>query len=252
MNKLFFAGLFNCQKIVGNSLSIPIDSKISLNPVTNGKIKVHSAIKIQDSVFIEAAPKSEEVHHTTIDGMDVIKVASSPYHHAAITTNGQLYSWGLGNFGQLGHDSLYDVAEPRRISFFEGLRVTDVCCGYFHTLVVVDHCILYSLYGTMYLNGFTYIVYSGLNQDGQLGIPGIQNHLIPVAMEQDFDASDGLVLCCGSNHSIIIDGKTVYRYGSNKYGQLLIGLEAELQDKGKEAVGAVGGQFQSVVVIMEL
>ena len=40
--------------------------------------------------------------------------------------NGEVYSWGWNNFGQLGHGDKEDRCTPTLISFFKGMNVMDV------------------------------------------------------------------------------------------------------------------------------
>ncbi|KAG7522377.1 hypothetical protein JOB18_020699 [Solea senegalensis] len=56
-------------------------------------------------------------------------------HTAAVTTTGDLYTWGWGEYGQLGHQTLISSDEPQRVEFFRGqqMRVVDVVCGTWNT-----------------------------------------------------------------------------------------------------------------------
>lgn len=49
-----------------------------------------------------------------------------------------MYSWGAGAGGKLGHGDENDVHEPKKIQFFEGMKVVDFACGMDHTLVAVE------------------------------------------------------------------------------------------------------------------
>lgn len=50
--------------------------------------------------------------------------------------HGHVYSWGLGVFGQLGHGSLDDLRQPKRIEHLVklGVVVVQVVCGAYHTV----------------------------------------------------------------------------------------------------------------------
>lgn len=64
------------------------------------------------------------------------QVSCGPYHTAAITCDGQLFTWGNGLFGKLGHGSSRSEYSPRRVAAFEGYCVTQVSCGWWHTAAV--------------------------------------------------------------------------------------------------------------------
>lgn len=55
------------------------------------------------------------------------------YHHTAvITTNGELFTFGYGKYGALGHNATWNsFYEPKLVEFFkkQNLKVVDVICG---------------------------------------------------------------------------------------------------------------------------
>ncbi|XP_070763188.1 RCC1 domain-containing protein 1-like isoform X1 [Enoplosus armatus] len=60
-------------------------------------------------------------------------------HTAAITTTGDLYTWGWGDYGQLGHQTLISSDEPQLVEFFreQQMHVVDVVCGAWNTFAAV-------------------------------------------------------------------------------------------------------------------
>ena len=51
---------------------------------------------------------------TGLAGKDVVRIACGSTHSAAITADGELYTWGRGNYGRLGHgkqQSLHKMTE---------------------------------------------------------------------------------------------------------------------------------------------
>ncbi len=64
-------------------------------------------------------------------------VCCGPYHTAAITTEGLLYTWGDGTFGRLGLGSQRSHSEPQLVSELAEKWVQQVggccmdmtCCG---------------------------------------------------------------------------------------------------------------------------
>jgi RCC1 and BTB domain-containing protein len=58
-----------------------------------------------------------------------IKSASLGFvHSAAVSNQGQLYTWGGGMLGQLGHGNLRDEWEPRLVEGVSEVFVTQVSC----------------------------------------------------------------------------------------------------------------------------
>ena len=54
-------------------------------------------------------------------------------HTVCVTENGEVFSWGRGKFGALGHGTTEDVHQPKKV---EGLaNIVDVKCGADYTLV---------------------------------------------------------------------------------------------------------------------
>jgi alpha-tubulin suppressor-like RCC1 family protein len=54
-------------------------------------------------------------------------------------SNGELYSWGKGIDGQLGHGNTKNVPKPLKVEGFDK-NVEQVSCGTNHTLVLLGGC----------------------------------------------------------------------------------------------------------------
>uniref|UniRef100_A0A3Q2YUA9 RCC1 domain containing 1 n=1 Tax=Hippocampus comes TaxID=109280 RepID=A0A3Q2YUA9_HIPCM len=69
---------------------------------------------------------------------DIKMVGCGSRHTAAVTSAGDLYTWGWGQYGQLGYETPYSD-EPRRVEFFreQQMRVVDVTCGTWNTFAAV-------------------------------------------------------------------------------------------------------------------
>nr|CAD7453260.1 unnamed protein product [Timema tahoe] len=79
-------------------------------------------------------------------GKHVVRVACGSTYSAAITVSGELYTWGRGNYGRLGHGSSDDYTTPTVVAALRGHRVVDVACGSgdAQTLVVTDAGLVFS------------------------------------------------------------------------------------------------------------
>lgn len=74
--------------------------------------------------------------HPTLQGVTFL--AAGTNHNLAVAGKGQLWSWGYGEMGQLGHDEEADEAVPRRIEVFsEQTSFLDVSAGGQHTVVLI-------------------------------------------------------------------------------------------------------------------
>ncbi|KAK4776633.1 hypothetical protein SAY86_005321 [Trapa natans] len=147
----------------------------------------------------------------------IIRVSCGEYHTAAISDKGEVYTWGLGSMGQLGHCSLqYGDKEllPRRVAALDGIIIQDISCGGVHTCAVTELGALYAWGG---------------GQVGQLGL-GPQNGFfscIPSESDPFLKNIPALVIpkgvklvACGHSHTLICtnDGR-IHGWGYNSYGQ---------------------------------
>ncbi|XP_071946784.1 uncharacterized protein [Antedon mediterranea] len=79
------------------------------------------------------------------DDITVSKVSCGSRHSAAVLENGDLYTWGWGKYGQLGHDDTNTLDQPTQVKMLQNKRVTDVVCGAWNTVIVCEtptaaHC----------------------------------------------------------------------------------------------------------------
>ena len=76
-----------------------------------------------------------------LKGVDIASVACGRHHTLALTSDGQLYSWGSNKFGQLGRRILNDGQEhfcPALLDF-SGYAVTEIAAGMDHNLVIAQN-----------------------------------------------------------------------------------------------------------------
>lgn len=72
----------------------------------------------------------------------VVDVACGQHHTACITSNGEVYTWGNGKSGALGHGGWDQVDLPKKV---EGLKdIVKVECGNDYTLCMDKDGKLYS------------------------------------------------------------------------------------------------------------
>ena len=77
---------------------------------------------------------------TALSGKQVIHIACGSTYSAALTAAGELFTWGRGNYGRLGHGGSEDQCTPMLVAALKGHKVIDVACGSgdAQTLAVTD------------------------------------------------------------------------------------------------------------------
>lgn len=58
------------------------------------------------------------------------RVFAGESHCVALSTDTQVYSWGYGGDGRLGHGDCQSLFYPARVVTFENINIRDVGCGY--------------------------------------------------------------------------------------------------------------------------
>ncbi|XP_053320365.1 RCC1 domain-containing protein 1 [Spea bombifrons] len=66
------------------------------------------------------------------------KISCGSRHTAAVTRCGELFTWGWGKYGQLGHGDAKSLDHPKRVEYFiqNKLCVENVTCRYWNTYVL--------------------------------------------------------------------------------------------------------------------
>ena len=103
-------------------------------------------------------PNQEFLKPTKVDishiGSEIIKICSGSLHSLLLTAEGDIYSFGRGTEGQLGHEKSTNIKIPTKIEFFREIKVTDIATGSNFSLAA-------DISGNIW--GF------GNNSDGQIG-----------------------------------------------------------------------------------
>eukprot|EP00775_Hariotina_reticulata_P006154 gene6154-6391_t len=139
-------------------------------------------------------------------GKDISSVCCGAEYTVAVSKkHQQVYSWGWGDFGRLGHGDCSDVFVPQQISFFNNMPIKQVACGDTHTLVCTTTGELYTF---------------GRNQNGQLG-HGNTGDLLAPRLVEDLKGRSVSSVAAGAEHSVVAtsDGQ-VYAWGWGRYGNL--------------------------------
>lgn len=72
----------------------------------------------------------------SLEGIRIDHISCGPYHTAAVSQEGLLFTWGDGVFGKLGHGSHQSFLSPKIVESLVSCWVLDASCGSWHTAAV--------------------------------------------------------------------------------------------------------------------
>ena len=134
-------------------------------------------------------------------------IACGSSHSAAITSSGELYTWGLGEYGRLGHGDNYNQYKPKLVQALVGKRIIQVACGSrdAQTLALTEDGMVYSW---------------GDGDFGKLGRGGSEGSMVPHEIERL--TSIGVVqIECGAQFSLALTKSgEVWTWGKGDYFRL--------------------------------
>ncbi|CAM0903198.1 unnamed protein product [Alopecurus aequalis] len=150
-----------------------------------------------------------------MDNISVSEIACGEWHTAVITSSGQLFTYGDGTFGVLGHGDTQVIARPKEVESLKGLRVKSVACGPWHTAAIVEVASSFKC-NTVSGNLFTW----GDADKGKLGHADKKTKLVPTCVES-LTSYDFLQVSCGMALTVgLTSTGVVFTIGSSKHGQL--------------------------------
>ena len=137
-------------------------------------------------------------------GVIPITITVGNYHSLAIGSDGKLYAWGRGDYGQLGNGTFTNTNTPAVVNLPAGVIPTGIAAGFGHSLASGNDGKLYAW---------------GSNSQGQLGTSSASTST-PVVVNLPAGVS-ATAVTAGYSHSMAIgsDGK-LYTWGSNNEWQL--------------------------------
>ena len=74
----------------------------------------------------------------SINGPRIIEIVSGKTHNIIRTEDGQIFSYGKGEFGSLGLGGCLFTAKPRLISKLNNKKIVAVACGAHHSMALSD------------------------------------------------------------------------------------------------------------------
>ncbi|ETV71451.1 hypothetical protein H257_13330 [Aphanomyces astaci] len=161
-------------------------------------------------------PTLVSVFHTAagITFPPIREMVAGPEHSCCVTQTGELFSWGHGAYGQLGHGTCDSEWTPKRVEYFyDNVNVTAIkqaTCGLHHTVVIDTTGQVFAW---------------GRGDAGQLGGDALADSPTPVRVLIATDAGGPAVtarfVTSGRSHTVVVDSlDNVYCWGGNSAGQL--------------------------------
>ncbi|GFZ20639.1 regulator of chromosome condensation (RCC1) family with FYVE zinc finger domain-containing protein [Actinidia rufa] len=174
-----------------------------------------------------------------LEGIHVSSISCGPWHTAVVTSSGQLFTFGDGTFGVLGHGDRRSVLKPREVESLKGLRTVQASCGVWHTAAVIE-VIVGNSSSSNCSSGklFTW----GDGDKGRLGHGDKEAKLVPTCVAALVEPNFCQVACGHSLTVALTTSGHVYTMGSPVYGQL-----GNLQTDGKLPTRVEGKLSRSFV-----
>lgn len=136
-----------------------------------------------------------------------VAVNSGGKHCLALTTEGEVYAWGEGEDGKLGHGNRMSYDRPKLVEHLNGMSVADIACGSAHSAAITAS---------------GHVLTWGKGRYGRLGHGDSEDQLRPKLVEAllGYRAID---IACGSGDAqtlCITDDDNVWSWGDGDYGKL--------------------------------
>lgn len=128
----------------------------------------------------------------------IVCIAAGSSHSACVTASGRLYTWGLGEYGRLGHGDHTTQLYPKVVEALAGERIVQVACGSrdAQTLALTDTGKVYSW---------------GDGDFGKLGRGGSEGCATPQNVEK-LNGLGVIQVACGAQFSLALtaDGEVIF------------------------------------------
>ncbi len=216
----------------------------------------------------------------------VTNLGGGMYYSAVLRSDGTVWAWGVGEYGQLGNGTMEDSLVPVQVQFPEAVTITEISVGRWHVAAIDSTGRLWSwgtnTYGQLAdgttedkstpvlssaFNGKTIVAVSagyyhnfaldntgvlwswGLNDRGQLGLGNSTNQLTPQEVPLDNLAGRSIIaISTGTRHTAVVaDDGTVWTCGRTDYG--ILGRDTTVSNQSLGQVQGVNGIFFEEIAI---
>ncbi|KAG6721473.1 hypothetical protein I3842_03G113300 [Carya illinoinensis] len=146
---------------------------------------------------------------SALDDREIVSVTCGADHTTAYSLSHlEVYSWGWGDFGRLGHGNSSDLFTPQPIKALNGIKIKQIACG-------DSHCLAVTMEGE--------VQSWGRNQNGQLGLGTMEDSLVPQKI-QAFQGVSIKMVAAGAEHTAAVtEAGELYGWGWGRYGNLGLG-----------------------------
>ncbi|XP_047266356.1 PH, RCC1 and FYVE domains-containing protein 1-like isoform X2 [Capsicum annuum] len=186
-----------------------------------------------------------------LEGLQVASVTCGPWHTALITSNGQLFTFGDGTFGVLGHGDRENVLFPREVKSLSGLRTIAAACGVWHTAAVVEVIVTQSSASVSSGKLFTW----GDGDKNRLGHgdkePRLEPTCVPALIDYNFhkiSCGHSLTVCLTTSGHVFTMGSTVYGQLGNPYSDGKLPCLVEDKLSGEIVEDIASGSYHVAVL----
>ncbi|XP_028407993.1 uncharacterized protein LOC114530602 isoform X2 [Dendronephthya gigantea] len=166
------------------------------------------------------------VRVSSLDRCSVIRLAAGYSHTAILTSEGKVYTFGGGVFGQLGLGPVKKQSKPKLVEGIAHEKVQLLCCGSFETMVVTLDRKFYKWGRNAQLIRQAKDYFQKMD-NRNVQRKELTHQLVPVEVQMKI-FSPIVQICCGNNHAIFLtESGNVYTMGQNDHGQLGLGNKTE-------------------------
>jgi alpha-tubulin suppressor-like RCC1 family protein len=146
----------------------------------------------------------------------IIQVVAGDFHSLLLTEMGDVFSFGRGSWGELGHGDTENQLLPKRIdvSLLKNKKIIQIAAGTSNSLLLSEDGKVFSF---------------GSGSEYRLGLRQNQNQLTPRILEEKYSRDQRIVpftekiiqASVGESHSLLLsDSGEVFSYGSGDNGYL--------------------------------
>lgn len=165
---------------------------------------------------------ANQILPTLVDGPEMsgerfVMVSAGIFNSAALAYDGVVWTWGVAEFGSLGHGNGTDLSRPTRLGkeAFGGVSAVRVTCGSDVTFVLTEDGRLWSF---------------GIGTHGKHGHGDLDDRLVPTQLGAAlFGGARVVSMSTGGNHaSVLTTEGDMYTFGQGEFGRLGHGGEQDI------------------------
>ena len=138
-----------------------------------------------------------------LSNKNVTSIDVQKRHCAFLTENGELFTWGEGSHGMLGHGDTSDQLAPRLVEGLAGIACKQVACSEYHSVVLTQCGKVYTF---------------GCGEHGQLGHGDVNDKHLPTLV-QALETKEIIQVQCGGKYRTLAlrTSGYVYAWGDMDY-----------------------------------